>query len=167
MQFTFTPMNEVDAQAICSWHYEEAYSVYNIGSDAEEDAAAEMLDRRSPYYAVRNEQGKLVGFFCYGTSAQPWHNDEPGIYAENRTVPIGLGLRPDLTGKGLGVAFVNAGLDFARKQFAPKFFCLYVMTFNERAIKVYENVGFERVGMYMQHNAYGEHAFLEMRRGVE
>ncbi|GAC1378358.1 MAG: GNAT family protein [Ktedonobacteraceae bacterium] len=167
MQFIFTPMNESDARAIYSWQYEEPYAVYTMGSEpGEEHVDNEMLDRRSPYYAVRNEQSELVGFFSFGTSAQPWSSAEPGIYTENKTVTVGLGMQPDLTGKGqgIGLAFVNAGLDFAREEFAPAHFRLYVMTFNERAIRVYEKAEFQRVRVFIQSNIHGEHEFLEMRR---
>ncbi len=66
--------------------------------------------------------------------------------------------------RGLGLAFVNAGLVFARRQFAPALFRLFVMTFNERAIRVYERAGFQRVGVVMQRGPTGERPFLEMRR---
>ncbi len=111
MQFIFSPMNEADAHTIKMWRYEGPYAVYNIDDDP--NSLAELLDRRSPYYAVRNEQGELIGFFVFGTSAQVGNVDIPGLYSENSTITIGLGMRPDLTGKGLGLAFVNAGLDFA------------------------------------------------------
>jgi [ribosomal protein S18]-alanine N-acetyltransferase len=160
MQFTFKLMDEADAYAIQTWSYEEPYSVYNW---EEEDEISEMLDRRSPHYAVRDEQGELVGFFAYGSSAQAWKSEEPYLYSENKTITIGLGMRPDLTGKGLGLAFVNAGLDFAREQFKSDYFRLFVLTFNERAIRVYERAGFQRVGSYMQRNTSGEREFLEMK----
>ena len=144
-----------------AWHYEGPYAIYNWQDD---DDPSVMLDRRSPQYAVRDERGELIGFFAYGSSAYVWGVDEPHLYSENNTITVGLGMRPDLTGKGLGLAFVQAGLDFAREQFKPDYFRLYVMTFNERAIRVYERAGFERVGIYVQHNALGDCDFLEMRR---
>ncbi|MDQ6662067.1 MAG: GNAT family N-acetyltransferase, partial [Chloroflexota bacterium] len=141
------------------------YAVYNMTADPEDiNVDKEMLDRRSPYYAVRNEHSELLGFFSFGTSAQPWSSNEPSIYTDNKTVTIGLGMRPDLTGKGSGLAFVNAGLNFAQQQFQPNAFRLYVLTFNERAIRVYEKARFRRVRAMEIENSYGKRKFVEMER---
>lgn len=157
-------MEEVDARAIMTWRYEGQYAIYN-GED--EDDPAVMLDRRSPHYAVRDEHGELVGFFAYGSSAYVWNSGEPHLFSEQNTITIGLGMRPDLTGRGLGLAFTLAGLDFAREHFQPDYFRLYVLAFNKRAIRVYERAGFERVGIYKQSNAeFGNRDFVEMRRKV-
>ena len=162
MQFIFSLVNAADAHTIKMWRYEGPYAIYNIDNDL--DDLAELLDQRSPYYAVRNEQGEMIGFFVFGTSAQVGNVDIPGLYSENNTITIGLGMRPDLTGKGLGLAFINAGLDFAREQFQPDFFRLFVLAFNERAIRVYERAGFQRVRVFVQRNIHGEREFWEMRR---
>lgn len=165
MHLTFTLMDEAAAREVCAWQYAEPYAVYNMSADSEE-GLAEMLERRSPYYAVRDEQGELVGFFCFGTSAQVWENETPGLYSEDATIDIGLGLRPDLTGRGRGLTLVNAGLAFARETFQPRHFRLFVLTFNERAIRVYERAGFVRVRVFTRHHIYGEQTFLEMRRAA-
>ena len=166
MQFVFSLMSESDARAILLWRYEGMYAVYNMGHDDSNasEILAELLDRCSPYYAVRDNQGELVGFFNFGTSALIWKSKEPGIYGENRTIPIGLGTRPDLTGQGLGLVFVLAGLNFARQEFAPEHFQLYVFPWNERAIRVYERAGFQRVRVVLQRSIYGEREFVEMSR---
>ena len=164
MHFTFTPMNEEDAHAIQSWHYDEPYTIYNMNGEEEPNAFAEMLDRRSPYYVVRDEQNVLIGFFSYGTSAHIDGLTEPGLFVEDRMVTIGLGLRPDIAGHGLGLSFVNAGLDFACKEFAPKRFRLYVFAWNQRAIRIYERAGFQRVGVRIVQHADGDREFIEMQR---
>lgn len=164
MHFTFAPMTEEDARAIQSWNYEEPYATYNMHGSEEADALTEMLDRRSPYYAVRDEQGTLVGFYSYGTSAHVDGDMEPGLFVGDRMVTIGLGLRPDVTGHGLGLSFVNAGLEFAREAFAPKRFRLYVFAWNKRAIRVYERAGFQRIGPHIVHHPEGNREFIEMQR---
>ena len=161
MKFIFTSMDEVNARTIQSWNYEAPYNIYSWTA---EDDITEMLDRRSPHFAVRDEYDELIGFFAYGSSALVWDSGEPHLFSENNTITIGLGMRPDLTGKGLGLAFVNAGLDFARKQFKPDYFRLFVLIFNQRAIRVYEHAGFQRVGIYLQPNANGYREYLEMRK---
>lgn len=163
MRFTFLPMDEMDVYTTQTWRYDGQYAIYD-GTENAEEALAEMLDRRSPYYAVRDETDTLVGFFCFGTAAQPWSHSTSDLFSENRMLDVGLGMRPDLTGKGLGLAFVRAGLAFAREQFAPVSFRLFVFSFNERAIRVYERAGFEHTGVSERQDADGVKTFLVMRR---
>lgn len=167
MRFVFALMEEAEARTIAQWRYGDPYAVYNRASVGVEDVTEE-LDRRSPYYAVCDERGTLVGFFNVGTSAEVSDCSEPGLYgADHRadhSMAIGFGLRPDLTGRGLGGAFVAAGLAFARAQFAPSSFRLYVLAWNERAIRVYERAGFARTRDFTQRNIHGQNDFVEMRR---
>ena len=165
MQYKFSLMNKAEASAITAWRYEGRYAIYNTPPD-DPASLTEMLDRRSPYYTVRDAEGQIIGFFAFGTSSLVWDYGTPGIYINGRTVPVGLGMRPDQTGKGLGLSFVNAGLKFAQKRFRPERFCLYVFTWNERAIRVYERAGFERGRVLVTTNEDGEHEFLEMQRTV-
>jgi ribosomal-protein-alanine N-acetyltransferase len=107
--------------------------------------------RGDAYIAVEDEAVELIGYFCFKPA-------EPG------TIVIGLGLRPDRTGCGLGGAFLQAGLDHARMHHRPKEFALAVATFNERTITVYERAGFDVVRTYMHHTNGGDWEFAEMRR---
>jgi len=147
----FRPMNEGDARTIAGWHYQEPYTFYDMDQDA--DDLAELLDPRNwteTYYAVVNEPGELVGFFAFKRDGD--------------VVEVGLGLRPDLTGRGIGLPFLLAGLDFARAIFSPTTFRLAVATFNTRAIRDYERAGFERGRVYMHHTNGGEYEFMDMTR---
>jgi [ribosomal protein S18]-alanine N-acetyltransferase len=163
MRIAFSEMTEADARAVSAWRYEGAYAVYNQ-HPGDEEAIAAMLDRRSPHYAARDERGALVGFFAFGTSAEVEDVGVPSLSGPDETIAVGLGLRPDLTGQGLGLDFVNAGLDYARLTFHPRAFHLFVLRFNERAIRVYERAGFKRVRELRVRNVHGENTFLEMRR---
>jgi len=166
VRFSVTPMTEGDARAIQIWRYEGEYATYNLDDTAE--GLAELLDMRSPYFAVRDERGALVGFFAYGTAAGVGGEAGPALYADpaDHTLTIGLGLRPDLTGKGLGPSFVEAELAFARERYAPRDFRLFVLDWNVRAIRVYERAGFARMRTRTVTNRHGTWAFVEMLRGV-
>lgn len=161
MPYTFRLMDEADARVIAAWRYDTPYTIYNAANPNE---IADLLERRSPYYAARDDRGDLVGFFAYGTAGEVEGFGEPRLYGPDRVLTIGLGLRPDLTGRGLGLAFVEAGLVFARERFAPAAFRLFVLTFNERAIRVYERAGFETARVIQRPDGL---EFLEMRRMVD
>ena len=151
MQFRFKPMNETDAQAIANWHYCGIYAFYDMDQDIED--LQELLDPQNwtgKYRAVVDESDELVGFFSF--------EEEDGA------VVIGLGLRPDCTCKGLGQAFVEAGLEYAKQKSGPTTFRLSVATFNQRAITVYEKVGFHRDGTFIAATNGGQHEFLRMVR---
>jgi [ribosomal protein S18]-alanine N-acetyltransferase len=148
----FTQLSQEEAEAIAEWRYPEPYSFYNWSADV--DDLQELLDpslRGEAYWAVTDDAGELVGNFSFKPKGEG-------------TLEIGLGLRPDLTGRGLGGAFLAAGLAFGRERFAPERFVLAVATFNVRAIKVYERAGFSRVRVYMHTTGGGEWEFLEMAR---
>ena len=166
MRFSVTPMTDSDARAIQTWRYEGKYATYNLDDTA--DGLAELLDTRSPYFAVRDERGELVGFFAYGTAAEVGGETGPALYADpaDHTLTVGLGLRPDLTGKGLGLPFVEAALAFAHERYAPCDFRLFVLDWNVRAIRVYERAGFARMRTRTVTNRHGTLTFVEMLRGV-
>jgi [ribosomal protein S18]-alanine N-acetyltransferase len=113
----------------------------------------EPARRGEAYWAVRDGADELVGYFDFKSKKEG-------------TLEIGLGLRPDLTGRGLGASFLAAGLEFARARFAPKRFTLAVATFNERAIRVYERAGFSRGRVYMHWTNGAEWEFIEMSRSA-
>ncbi len=132
-------LNAADAEQICIWRYQPPYDFYNIG----ESSIRELLDPAHHGLAVDDQTGRLVGFFTFGNSARVRGATRAGLYKEP-ALDIGLGMRPELTGKGHGFAFVDAGLHYAREQFRPECFRLVVAAFNSRAIRVYERAGFER-----------------------
>jgi [ribosomal protein S18]-alanine N-acetyltransferase len=152
--FDFRPLTQADAEAISRWHYPEPFSFYDWAEDPWD--LAELLDpaaRGDAYFAVEDTAGDLVGYFSFKVR-------------DERTLRIGLGLRPDRTGQGLGGAFLRAGLDFARSRFEPAQFVLAVATFNRRAITVYERAGFTSVRVFMHSTNGGDWEFVEMRRPV-
>jgi ribosomal-protein-alanine N-acetyltransferase len=136
----FTPMNDEEARAVVSWRYETPYDFYDMANDPE--GPEELLgppERREGYYAVRSD-GELVGFFSFGPGGQLPSFD----YADDGSLDIGLGLRPDLTGKGLGLESLLGGLEFGRRHFTP--------------------AGFRRVTVFTHHTNGADYPFLLMKR---
>jgi len=146
-RFSFRAMTEADARAVAEWRYPGEYAFYDADADAGD--LAELMDAARwgrEYFAVDGEDGALAGFFV--------------VKRRGEAKEIGLGLHPDLTGRGLGSAFVEAGLAFA----APGPYLLQVAAFNVRAIRVYERAGFVAIERHEHFTNGGRHPFVRMKR---
>ena len=144
MKLSIKQMNYDDAKQISKWIYEEPYSIYSM--DGSDTCIAELLN--GFYFSAFDDKNNLLGYYCFGESAQVPVGKQFGVYDNKAVIDIGLGIKPNSCGKGLGFDFLGDGLTFARKQLSTKGFRLTVATFNKRAIKIYENVGFRRVNSF-------------------
>lgn len=136
---TIIPMEKQYANQIATWKYEGEYGIYDFMGD--DSAIDELMD--GTYYACIGEDGALKGYYCYGKSAQI-KTTKADAYKMG-AIDIGLGLRPDLCGKGQGRKFVRAGIAFAETKFNATQVRLSVASFNKRAIRTYQSVGFQRI----------------------
>ena len=131
---------------MAGWRYEPPYDFY--------DGDADPVRNPERFYEALDEDGSLVGNYYF---------EEKGDALE-----VGLGLRPDLTGRGLGLEFLLAGIDFGRGRFGLSRVILDVAAFNERAIKVYERAGFRETGRHTRRfDRWGEVEFVEMEQAAE
>src|SRR4249919_989122 len=83
------------AEEVAAWSYPGVYAFYDFAADA--DDLAELLDadsRVGRYFSASLPAHGLVGF----VEIKPAGED---------SVEIGLGLRPDWTERGFGLAFVT------------------------------------------------------------
>jgi ribosomal-protein-alanine N-acetyltransferase len=136
---TFRPFTPADARAIADWRYGGEYAVYDHGPES----AEALLDPAYEYYAAVAAGGELVGYCCFGADARV-----PGLAPEDGTLDVGGGLRPDLTGIGLGGGFLRATCNLGRELHAPRRFRVVVAAFNRRAQRVAAALGFERAGTH-------------------
>jgi len=139
-----TAMTEDYAAEIATWRYEFPYEWYDTASDPRRVELFSSASRREGLRAVVGDEGDLVGFFNF--------------VREHDEVRIGLGMRPDLTGQGLAQPFIEAGLEYARAQWEPLRFRLWVARWNERALRAYRRAGFREV------KADERSRFVEMER---
>jgi ribosomal-protein-alanine N-acetyltransferase len=163
LRFTLKPITREDALAISRWRYDGPYSIYD-GDPTSVDA---LLRPHFFYHSVYDERGDLAGYFCFGEDARVRAGRRLGVYDGESALDIGLGMRPDLTGQGLGEDFVRAGLRFAREAYSPPAFRLTVATFNRRAISVYERAGFEAVETFGGPTRGGAQEWLLMKRSAK
>ena len=153
MSFHFERLRWRDVRSVSRWRYDGNYAMYN----------QETL----PMLTLALLQGLLRALGLEAFVVLNDANERIGIFTfiERATaIEIGLAMRPDLTGRGLGLAFVEAGLDFARARYAPVRFTLDVATFNERARRVYERAGFRPIETFTRRFKGRPCEFLAMYR---
>jgi ribosomal-protein-alanine N-acetyltransferase len=104
------------AADILSWRYPAPYDYY----DATDGDLGYYLDPANGFFAVLSD-GEFIGFRSFGPDGQV-----PGGTYDGSALDTGGGLRPDLTGRGLGRTVV-------------------VASFNTRALRVVASLGFRPV----------------------
>lgn len=141
MKLAFEAMTDADFAEMAGWRYEQPYDFY--------DGDVDPVLNPERFFAARDERGELAGH----------------LYFEQRgdRLEYGLGLRPDLVGRGLGEEFFRAGLAFGRDLYRPELVRLSVAKFNDRARIVYERCGFHVVGEHVRtFERFGDVPFLDM-----
>ena len=146
MKLTIRPASKKTLAEMATWRYEPPYDFY--------DGDVDPVLNPERFYEALDEDGSLVGNYYF---------EEKGDSLE-----IGLGLRPDLTGRGRGLDFLLAGIDFGQLRFGLSRVILNVAAFNERAIKVYERAGFRETGRHTRRfDRWGEVEFVDMEQAAE
>jgi RimJ/RimL family protein N-acetyltransferase len=159
MEITFRAITATDTRAIVAWRYDPPYDFYDLDP---EDAEAFLAPEAASVIAEDGD-GRLLGFASFGFSGRVPGGESAGVYDEP-LVDVGLGMPPNLVGTGLGAAFCQAVLDYAEVCYRPAGFRLTVAAFNQRAIRVYERLGFE-IGERFPSDVRGEPVeFMVMRR---
>lgn len=132
-RMTIAPMRQPEAIEIADrWKYPGEYAFYDMTADPEDYEEIVTPEKRGDRYFSVFSGNELTGFFC--------------VEREGPDIEIGLGLRPGLTGQGRGKAFLEEILRFVRENYSFEKIKLDVVSFNPRAIKVYERAGFLKTG---------------------
>jgi ribosomal-protein-alanine N-acetyltransferase len=126
------------AADIVTWQYSVPYACYDMTGVAPDF----LIDPTSGFYALV-DHGGLIGFRSFGPDGRV-----PGGRYDSSALDTGGGLRPELTGQGLGREAISTGLAFGVRQFAPPAFRMTIAAFNIRAQKVVQLLGFEAVGRF-------------------
>ena len=132
MHYEFRRIDPENAQKVVSWSYESPYQDYGL----QESELESFLEEKNNFF-VGLSNNKLFGFISFGIDGRV----EGGNYDENY-MDVGVGLAPESTGKGLGLDFLLQGLLFGAKLFKTKCFRVTIASFNKRAQKVCQRLGF-------------------------
>ena len=144
-KYSIQKMNIAHAKQIATWKYKDEYKFYS--SENTKESMDEMMD--GTYYSVCNKD-ELVGFICFGRNATIEEGNEIQAYNNETYTDFGLGMKPDLCGKGLGLEFVTNSMRFAKKYLGIRKLRLTVASFNKRAIKVYQRAGFKEICSFIR-----------------
>ncbi|MEZ4867254.1 MAG: GNAT family N-acetyltransferase [Caldilineaceae bacterium] len=145
MKLQFQSITRQHALLLTSWRYAPPYDVYNRNDPPSDAEIAYWLDPAVACHAVmdasqNSDVDALVAFCTFGPDGQVGGGD----YRRD-ALDIGMGVRPDLTGQGLGAHFAQAAIDFARQTYHPPALRVTIAAFNQRAIRVWEKLDFHEV----------------------
>jgi ribosomal-protein-alanine N-acetyltransferase len=151
MKYRFVNMAENFVTQIASWHYDGEYSFYDPAADPKD---LETLMNRKYWdgvtFAAMDARGVLAGWIM--------------LYPEGQAVWLALGMKPELTGKGLGQDFLADSIEQCRNLHGheKKTIILDVAVFNRRAIETYWRAGFNETDTVRKRTPAGEMDFLRM-----
>jgi RimJ/RimL family protein N-acetyltransferase len=143
-EYSITPLSEENARELTTWQYDPPYDLYDLKP---EDLTG-LLNPDYGYHQVIDQKGILIGYCCFGLDAQvpggDYQQNGPGV------LDIGVGLRPDLTGRGRGITFVGAILDCGYAKYGPEVLRATIASFNQRSLRTFQCLGFEIQGSFIR-----------------
>ncbi|REK69473.1 GNAT family N-acetyltransferase [Paenibacillus paeoniae] len=143
---TIQTMTEEHARELCEWRYAPPWDIYNWASwESMKKDGVELGDpvlRTTQYGAVVDERGSLFGYVQF--------------FPLGHVTRLGLGLHPDRLGQGLGALLVRTIVEEALRRSPGNEVDLEVASWNTRAIRVYESVGFRIDETYDRPTSNGE-----------
>lgn len=143
MSFRFHHITPQSARVVLSWVYPPPYQVYNEDPSHIERLIDELQRPDYHYYTLAEGCDPLVAYCCFGLDARVGGGD----YSLD-ALDIGLMVRPDLNGLGRGAEYAGAVLQFARSHFPQHSWRVTIAEFNQRAQRVWNKLGFERVQVF-------------------
>ncbi len=154
------PVTEVDVRAFATWRYEPPYDGYDIDQPVDE-AVPYFLQPSTNCHVIECE-GELAAFFTFGSDARVPGGDysAPGL-------DIGLGMKPEFTGRGHGRRVVETVVQFAREAFDVDPLRVTIAAGNQRALRVWSSLGFtETQRFHTSRPMMGSDTFVVLECGL-
>lgn len=151
----FHCLTKADKRVICGWRYPGEYAAYDMPTyDEVVRAGGSFTDpAKEKEFLGFTEGGALVGFVR--------------LKEEPKELFVGIGVAPELCGRGYGRQMLAQAAVLAGKRWPGKPLYLEVRTWNRRAIRCYEKAGFHIVGEpYELTTGCGPSLFCRMTRPI-
>jgi len=149
-QFAVRPLTIEDGMDIAMWRYPGPWAVYDALESPRPDEG---------YWAVCDDGDRLVGFCCLGDAARP-----VGLEADPGALDVAIGVRPELTGLGLGSEVGRTAVGYARQVSDGRRLRCAVRDWNQAGLEAAHHAGFAEVG---EHAVEGQrYLLLEVPLGV-
>jgi ribosomal-protein-alanine N-acetyltransferase len=145
MDVYFSPMDEDSARQIALWQYDPPWDVDNIPAEKIEQHLDSVFGPANTFYCMREAQGHLCGYVSLGDDGQV-----PGGDYGQSAIDIGMGIRPELTGKGNGEKFVVSIIEFIIEKYTPDRLRVTIAEFNPRAQKVWRKNKFQATQRFIR-----------------
>jgi len=142
--FRFKPLAESDAREIICWRYPPPYDFYDLGDADLEAVLRDLFNPNSPHFAISTDNDEFLGFCLAGPEAQV----PGGDYAEP-ALDIGIGLRPEATGRGLGKLVLTEFLEYVLAAYHPDRFRATIAAFNLRSQRTFLRLGFAETNRFV------------------
>ena len=139
MKIEYQPADKASAREFVSWEYEPPYDVYNCPPEEIGSAVQYNIDPKNNVFAMFGLDGELIGYCSYGQDAQV-----PGGDYGEEALDIGLMLKPELTGQGMGAVFAEDVIQKGIDRYSPEILRVTIAAFNARAIRTWEKNGFQQ-----------------------
>jgi ribosomal-protein-alanine N-acetyltransferase len=151
---------EGDIRVFSEWTYEAPYDVYNI-TESPDEAVEYFLGPEVRCHVLVETTGQLVGFVTFGSDAHV-----PGGDYAREALDIGLGIDPELTGKGNGKRYIEAAVVFADATFGVQRMRVTIAANNVRAQRAWKSVGFVQTDDFLSpHSVMGTKKFVVLELG--
>ncbi len=145
LDLTFRPLEKEHALAILNWRYTFPYDYYNFDADTIQEDLCYLLDSKNAFCAILSLQRELEGYCSFGSDGQVLGGDYSA-----KALDIGMGIRPDLVGQGRGKQYAQAVARYGANQYEAHLLRVTIAEFNNRAQRVWEQLGFEQVEKFVK-----------------
>ncbi len=118
-----------------------------------------VLDSKNAFWAILNLQEELEGYCSFGPDGRVLG----GGYSD-KSLDIGMGIRPDLIGQGRGKYYAQAVAEYGAYQYGMQQLRVTIAGFNKRAQRVWDRLGFEQVQKFVKTNSADEFVVMVRHR---